>query len=431
MARVGPARWLPVGHRPGDDFTQKQAKSITAGVLLFIVVAATAFLLDPSRSAFIHAVDAFSILACVGVLALLHLTGSLRAVFAAFSAISLVLIVVFLTVVGNRGADLILPLVYPLLAVVTIGPSASRIWLGVFVATLLSVWAVEPYLPEVSLAVMQSADNPQGWLFHAPGKRPLDGVSVTTAILGAFLTYGIVYFSWSQLLLARAVVQRQREELAAAYEKSETLLRSILPESVARRLKEAPSQALADDLDDVSLLFADIVGFTTLAAQRPAREVVELLNALFSHFDSLVLARDLEKVKTVGDAYMAASGLDPARGNRLAAMADLALAMHESAREIGAAAGIPLELRIGLHAGPATAGVIGTLKPHFDIWGDTVNLTARLQEAAEPGEALVSEAVRARLDTAFAFGPARAIHARGNGPSIARALCGRKSVEVS
>lgn len=425
---VGPARFIRLGHRPDDGFVERQAKSIVAGVLIFIALAATVFLLDPGRSTFVHMVDVFSILSCAIVLWLLHSTGSLKLAFRVISVVSMILIVTFLLIVGNRGADLILPLVFPLLAVVTIGPQESRIWIVAFVATLILIYLVDPHLPEVSVGFMISPDNPTGSLFHAPTKNAVDGVSLVTAILGAGLTYGIVYFSWTQLVHSRNVVAQQRVELARAYEKSERLLHNILPDSVAERLKEDPGTTIADDLDDVAILIADIVDFTKTAAEMPASDVVALLNEVFSAFDRLVAERGLEKIKTSGDAYMVAAGLSDRSPVQLDLIADLALAMQDAAHEIRNRRGVDLSVRIGLHSGLATAGVVGTLKFYYDIWGDTVNLAARLQSAARPGTIRVSQEVFAKLKNGFAFNPSEETDLKGKGTVRSYELLGRKTV---
>ncbi|MEM9851204.1 MAG: adenylate/guanylate cyclase domain-containing protein [Pseudomonadota bacterium] len=422
---IGPARFIRIGHAPGDSFAQRQSKSIVSAVLIFIILAAAAFLLDPGRTPFIHAIDAFAIAACLVTLAVLHRTKSLSLAFTVICAVSVFLIVVFHTVVGNRGADLILPIVFPLLAIVTIGPRASRVWLLVFCLSLIFVWGVEAYLPHWTHPWLVTAHNPAGWVFHAPGKNALDGTALTTTLMGAALTYGIVYFAYTQMLHSRNVVARQRVELAKAYAKSEDLLRNILPLSVAERLKEDPHTTIADDLDDVVILIADIVDFTKTAAAMPAADVVALLNEVFSAFDALVAQQGLEKIKTAGDAYMVAAGIGGRSATDLDRMADLALAMQTAANTVRAREDRDLQVRIGLHSGLATAGVVGTLKFYYDIWGDTVNLAARLQSAARPGTVRVSQEVFSALKDRYRFNPSGETELKGKGRVRSYELLGR------
>ncbi len=166
----------------------------------------------------------------------------------------------------------------------------------------------------------------------------------------------------------------QQRTIAEERAKSERLLANMLPAPIAERLKTGP-QAIADGFDAVSVLFADIVGFTPLSAAMQPLELVELLNRVFSRFDELARAHGLEKIKTIGDAYMAVAGLPAPRQDHARAAAEMALAMRE---EIGRVSDGKLTLRIGLHAGSVVAGVIGVSKYSYDLWGDTVNTASRM-----------------------------------------------------
>ena len=152
------------------------------------------------------------------------------------------------------------------------------------------------------------------------------------------------------------------------HERSETLLLNILPAAIAERLKEG-AQVIADAHADVTILFADIVDFTKLAEQRAPEQLVALLNAVFSGFDRLTERYGLEKIKTVGDAYMVAAGLPQARPDHAEATANLDLDMQAEAARISAAFGVPLKLRIGITTGPVVAGIIGERKFAYDLWG--------------------------------------------------------------
>src|SRR6187401_2165474 len=178
---------------------------------------------------------------------------------------------------------------------------------------------------------------------------------------------------------------------------NERLLLNVLPAPIAEQLKKQPG-IIAQRFDDVSVLFADIVGFTVMSARMSPTELVEMLNGLFSTFDELADRHGLEKIKTIGDAYMVAGGLPEPHPDHLAAMARLALEMQENICQTGHG---ELALRIGLHVGSVIAGVIGIRKFIYDVWGDTVNTASRLESHGAPGRVQVSEAVFQRLQSRF------------------------------
>ncbi len=193
--------------------------------------------------------------------------------------------------------------------------------------------------------------------------------------------------------------------------RSERLLHHILPAHIATRLK-AGERVIADDFDDVTVLFADLVGFTGMAAQMTPQDVVALLNEIFSSFDKLAHQYSLEKIKTIGDAYLVVGGLLDSTGDHLVASAQMALGMLDAIATIGNG---NLTLRIGMHAGPVTAGVIGEHKFAYDLWGDTVNIASRLESHGAAGKVHVSDTVKARLDPSFWFEERGEIDLKGRG----------------
>ncbi len=195
---------------------------------------------------------------------------------------------------------------------------------------------------------------------------------------------------------------------------NQRLLLNVLPASIAERLRKEPG-IIAERFDDVSVLFADIVGFTPLSTRLSAAGLVDLLNRVFSAFDELVESYGLEKIKTIGDAYMVAGGLPQPRPDHLEAMASMALAMLRSVGEREAELG-GLRLRLGLHVGSVVAGVIGMRKFSYDVWGDTVNTASRLELHGVPGRIHVSDVVQARLQGRFTFIPRGKVHLKGRGP---------------
>lgn len=169
-----------------------------------------------------------------------------------------------------------------------------------------------------------------------------------------------------------------QRELEATREKTERLLLNILPESIADRLKKEPN-TIADFFNEVTVLFADIVGFTELSSQISAAELVELLNQIFSMFDRLVDRHRVEKIKTIGDAYMVVAGMPDPRSDHAFAIADLALDMQDALKDFNRRNGHNFRIRIGISTGPAVAGVIGLKKFAYDLWGDTVNTASRME----------------------------------------------------
>jgi len=197
-------------------------------------------------------------------------------------------------------------------------------------------------------------------------------------------------------------------------ERSERLLLNILPASIAERLKSSEA-AIADHSDAVTVLFADIVGFTPLSARKTPHALVQMLDRIFTEFDTLAEAHGLEKIKTIGDAYMAAAGLPERRADHAPAAARMAQGMLEAVARIAAETGEALAVRIGLHSGPVVAGVIGTKKFSYDMWGDTVNTASRMESHGVPGAVHCSGATAALLQDGFALRARGALEVEGKG----------------
>jgi adenylate cyclase len=217
------------------------------------------------------------------------------------------------------------------------------------------------------------------------------------------------------------LLDRLRGELEAERARSERLLLNVLPQPIIDRLN-AGEGLIADRYDDVAVVFSDFVGFTEISARLPAADLVASLNELFSAFDAACVELGVEKIKTIGDAYMAAAGLPGTNSAHTSAAADLALAMRAAVD----AAGPPWQVRIGLHAGPVIAGVIGTSKFVYDLWGDAVNTASRLETSAPPGRIQVSAAVAAALAPSFDLEPRGPIELKGKGATDAWFLNGRR-----
>jgi class 3 adenylate cyclase len=239
-----------------------------------------------------------------------------------------------------------------------------------------------------------------------------------TSIVGAYFVALVQERLAREAFLANYLLDIERA-------KSERLLTNVLPETVARRLKDE-STTISDSFESVTVIFADIVNFTQLAANLSAEELVSQLNAIFSTFDSLTEKHGLEKIKTIGDAYMAVAGVPEPNEHHAQAAADLALALQEAIGTFARETGEPLRLRIGLHSGPVVAGVIGTKKFIYDLWGDTVNTASRMESQGTAGEIQVTQTTYDLLQTHYTFGPAQELEVKGKGLMQAYCLISKK-----
>jgi adenylate cyclase len=215
-----------------------------------------------------------------------------------------------------------------------------------------------------------------------------------------------------------ALFAKQREDallaLQSEHERAESLLLNILPGSIARRLKASPT-TIADQFDAASVLFADVVGFTPHSEHMSAAEVVGTLDRLFSHFDTLAERYRLEKIKTIGDAYMVAAGVPEPRPDHATVLASLALDMTASMAAEGALADLGLELRIGINSGPVVAGVIGRKRFLYDLWGDAVNIASRMESQGTPGRIQITEPTHELLGDEFVCERRGMVEVKGKG----------------
>ncbi len=248
--------------------------------------------------------------------------------------------------------------------------------------------------------MVQHLSAPQDQLRAAQGSN-------VSAMVVTLILVGMMHRRFAQ---SEAALSKEKTE-------SERLLRAILPEEIARELRETGgTQAVRHE--DVSLLFADIVGFTPLAASMPAEDVVALLAKIFERFDGLITDCGVEKIKTIGDAYMVAGGVPQPSPDHAQRLARCAMGMLDIIEAFSTESGHRLQLRIGLHRGPAVAGVIGTTKFAYDLWGESVNLASRLESSGAPGRIHVSDAFRAGLDGSLTFEVRGEIELKGVGATL-------------
>lgn len=256
---------------------------------------------------------------------------------------------------------------------------------------------------------------------HDTGTEPAWFITVgfiANTISAGVLAVAIVWFGLRQIASAEAAMERE-------YARSETLLANILPASIAKRLKDRSGSVIADKYDDASILFADIAGYTERASDTSPEELVAFLDSLYTGLDALVTRRGLEKIKTSGDAYMVVSGVPQPRPDHLEALADLALDIADSVAGLTDSRGRAVPLRIGLAEGPLVAGVVGSQRFFYDVWGDAVNVASRMESTAAVGRIQVPQLVYQRLTDRFVFEERGDVDVKGKGVMRTWYLVGR------
>jgi adenylate cyclase len=256
----------------------------------------------------------------------------------------------------------------------------------------------------------------------SPPSRP--GLALANALVMICASvWGVLAVAWREWN-ARGKFLAQ-DQLAASRARIEELLHQMLPTEIVGRI-QAGAPSVADAHGEVSIVFADLVGFTELSRRISPSHLVETLNSLFSGFDEEADRHGIERIKTIGDAYMAVGGIGDTR-NHAARSADFALAIRRVANRLTEQHGFPLQIRIGLHVGPIVAGVIGKKRPAFDCWGESVNLASRLEHAAQPGAILISESAYWRLRDQFLVEVSEEVELKGIGRTRVYRLLDRLS----
>jgi adenylate cyclase len=378
-----------------------------------------------------------------------------RTLVLASSTVALLAIVwvVLYAALGLLGPASI-PLAYQIAAIVSIAAFARRRAFGPFRFTILALMLVLPFVLQWSLGGFVNSSAVSLWslmtalsalFFYGPRQAirwfvaflallavsglldPLVSAGAPAVPapvrLGFFvLNVGCVAVTL-YLLVLYFVLGREREAA-----RSEALLRNVLPGPIVERLKRS-STRIADGYAEASVLFADVVDFTPYAERTPPGEVVGLLDDVFSRFDALTARHGLEKIKTVGDAYMVVGGVPEPRPDHIAAVAEMALDIlaEIEALRIG---GQRLQVRVGIATGPVVAGVIGRRKFAFDLWGDTVNTAARMESQGVPGRIQVTPAVEAALRDRYRFLPRGGLMVKGKGEMATFFLVGRREAPL-
>jgi adenylate cyclase len=286
---------------------------------------------------------------------------------------------------SNSSAVCLWAFTSPLGALLFVGTRQAIPWLVAFAGLVAVSGAIDPSL---------AAGAP-----HIP-----------SGVVEAFFVLNVVGVTTTSYVLLQYFVRAREREQA----KSERLLLNVLPAPVAARLKEADG-IIADACAEVTVLFADIVDFTPLSQRLTPEQLVAVLDRVFAAWDQLAARHGVEKIKTIGDAYMVASGIPLPREDHTESIAEMALAMRPEVARIATETGLPLQVRIGIDTGPVVAGVIGRAKFIYDLWGDTVNTASRMESHALPGTIHVTSRTYHRLYKRYELQPRGTIEVKGKG----------------
>jgi len=366
--------------------------------------------------------------------------GVAAAIPAAYEVVSLAALAWFLKTKRYRffrTSQLSLMLLLPFLLQWSLGGfvSSSAVMVWAFVAPMgalafAGTRQAVPWFAAFALLTVLSG------VFDAAGvTRPVHmtpGVVTTFFVLNvagvAVVVYGTLVYFVRERERAMAALDEQHRLLKVEQDKSERLLLNVLPKAIAARLREEHG-VIADAFTEATVLFADLVGFTELAGRLDPDALVAVLNRLFSAFDALAEERGLEKIKTIGDSYMVAGGIPEPRPDHAEAVADMALAMLHEVRDVAEDTGFRLAVRIGIDTGPVIAGVIGTRKFTYDLWGDTVNTASRMESLGQSGRIHVSETTYARLRRRYSFEERGTVYVKGKGEMATYFLTGRRGTD--
>ena len=319
------------------------------------------------------------------------------------------------TIISTSGVAL-WGLLAPIGAILCIGVRQSVGWFIAWIVLSAVSGAVDLYLVDYSLIAQKTNVPVRTTLVFFS----LNFISVATII------YMLLRLSIAERHKAQKSLEEAHLQIVIEQERSEKLLLNILPGPIADRLKNS-DKTIADGFADVTVMFADIVNFTQVAANMSPSQVFTMLNRIFSAFDELAEQYCLEKIKTIGDAYMVAGGLNEDIDDYSAAVADLAIAMRDLLRRDFSINASHLEVRIGIGTGPIVAGVLGKKKFIYDLWGDTVNIASRITAEGVPGMIQCDTTTYHRLAQNFDFHEPQTIYLKGKGDMTVYRLVGRKN----
>jgi guanylate cyclase len=291
----------------------------------------------------------------------------------------------------------------PVGALMILGTRQSTPWFLLFIGLAFISWKLNHYFAGNAMPI---PTNVKDAFF-------LMNITGTASIL-----YGVLRF-----------FQAQKERIMISLEfeqaRSEKLLLNILPAAIAKRLK-ANDMRIADHYAAVTVMFADLVNFTQMSEKMPPTQLIDLLSQVFLRFDQLAEKYQVEKIKTIGDAYMVISGAPVECDNHAYRIAAMALEMNDALKEVAMNTGLDLNMRIGIHTGPVVAGVIGSTKFSYDLWGDTVNLASRMESTCQPNKIQVTQETQKIIQDAYIFSEKSSVEVKGKGIVETYILLGRK-----
>lgn len=291
----------------------------------------------------------------------------------------------------------------PVGALMILGTRQSTTWFLLFVGLAFLSWKMNAYFAVNAMPIPA----------HIKDTFFLMNITGTASIL-----YGVLRYFQAQK-------ERVMRSLEIEQARSEKLLLNILPAPIAERLK-ANDMRIADHYDSVTVMFADLVNFTQTSEKMPPTQLVDLLSQVFLKFDQLAEKYQVEKIKTIGDAYMVVSGAPVLCADHARRIADMALEMQSVLKELSAKTGINLAMRIGIHSGPVVAGVIGSSKFSYDLWGDTVNMASRMEETCATAGIQVTQETRQLLEEGYLFSPRNDVAVKGKGSVDTYMLLGHR-----
>ena len=396
-----------LGVKPDDNSAVRLQKSLLViGCLMFIAAGAmwgAAYLLLGEQRAGLIPLS----YAVISFLSFLHfsLTGSYR--FFRSSQLILILLLPFFLMLSlggyvNSSAVILWSLLSPLGALFFAEQHSSPRWFVAYLALVILSGFLQPYVRLANLI--------PGSLIIAFFVMNIGAVSL--------IVFLMLYYFIGQKNLAYSLLHQEQE-------RSENLLLNVLPAEIASRLKGG-EQTIADHYESASVLFADLVGFTPLAAELPPVKMVELLNEIYSHFDSLVEKYQVEKIRTIGDSYMIASGVPRLRPDHAQVLAGLALELNDYLDAYPPVRDRRMTFRIGINSGPLIAGIIGRKKFSYDVWGDTVNTASRMESHGEPGKIQIAAATSELIKDEFICESRGQIDVKGKGLMDTWYLLGKK-----
>jgi adenylate cyclase len=402
-------RYLPNIRFGTERYPEKVARRLRAmNIAAWIAAAQAGFfailrMLDPAPGMFTRGLTNAGFAAALAALPLLHRFSPLAAPLV-FLAIVYALIFRTSYQIGTGGGSYMFYLTATALIVLLIG--TEYVMLSALVAAMGAVQIIVLHLVAPYNTGLVSPEF-QFWTNF-----------VASAVINTVVLFTVMFYAFRQVARAEATAERE-------YERSEGLLLNILPPKVAKRLKDRPG-TIADAYPAASILFTDMAGFTARASDTTPEELVEFLNGVYTRLDSLVERHGLEKIKTTGDAYMVVSGVPEPLADHAAPLAALALDIRDVLAGLTDPKGRPVPVRIGIASGPVVAGVVGSRKFFYDVWGDAVNTASRMESTGEAGKIQVAPATRELLGERFVFEERGVVEVRGKGPMRTWWLLGKR-----